>query len=217
MKIRQALRSGARLMWEPLAFRPAVMFAEAVADTGILRASYERLASRLDPAVASHLAELQARPLDARALAASRPGSFGWAFGHFIVDNGLSVTAQVDIAPDLRRAFAECWPMARFVRVHDFHHTLLGVRADPVSEAGLQVFNGFNFHEPFGLASLVAFPIVARAYGVRATAAAYRRGAQLGRACPNLLWHPYEEWFDDDLATVRARVGIPAELVGQPW
>jgi len=32
---------------------------------------------------------------------------------------------------------------------------------------------------------------------------------------PNLLWHPFEEWFADDIDDVRRRLGIPLAEVGR--
>ncbi len=197
-------------MVTPLDFRQAVQFADAVADTWLVRTLYLRLARDLDPARAAHLRALNAAPIDVDALLDLPAGSFGHTFARFLRDNGIAVGGQVKAYPPLAQALADNWVMDRFVRVHDFHHTLFGVPADPVSEAGLQAFNFANFGEPFGAMGIVATPLVMRAYGeplrtLRVTA----WGLRVGRACPNLLWHPYEEWWADDIDEVRARVGIP--------
>lgn len=216
LKVRKAVRAASRLVWTPLDFRQAVQFADAVADTWIVRHLYLRLADDLDPATAAHIRALNARPIELEPLLALPPNTFGWHFAHFIRDNNIAVGGQVKAYPELAESLANNWVMDRFVRVHDFHHTLLGFTADPVSEAGLQAFNFVNFGEPFGAMGIVATPLVMRAYKqpirtLRVTA----HGIRLGRVCPNLLWHPYEEWWADDIDEVRARVGIPRELVGR--
>lgn len=215
MKVRQAAKAATRLVWTPLDFRQAVQFADAVADTWLVRTLYLRLADGLDPAHVARIRALNAAPIDLDALLALPANTFGYAFGRFLRENGIQVGGQVKAYPPLAAALADNWVMDRFVRVHDFHHTLFGVPADPVSEAALQAFNFANFREPFGAMGIVATPLVARAYGEwRRTVRVTLRGIRTGRACPNLLWHPYEEWFADDLDAVRARVGIAPAHVG---
>ncbi|MFN7147810.1 MAG: Coq4 family protein, partial [Myxococcota bacterium] len=210
--MRAAARAATRLVWTPLDFRQAVRFADAVADTWLVRTLYLRLADGLDPAHAARIRALNATPIDLAALLALPPNTFGHAFARFIRDNGIAVGGQVKACPELADTLAHNWVMDRFVRVHDFHHTLFGVSADPVSEAALQAFNFANFREPFGAMGIVATPLVMRAYGEwRRTVRGTVRGIRTGRACPNLLWHPYEEWWADDLDVVRARVGIARE------
>jgi ubiquinone biosynthesis protein COQ4 len=156
------------------------------------------------------LRELTLRPIDHVALLRLPEGTLGHAYAAFLRDRELSPTAQIDAFPEIAGAFERDWVFARFARVHDIHHALLGFGAGPHEELGLQAFNARNFREPHAFLAMVSLPVCALRYGDPARfLREVARGWRLGGMLPNLMTVPFEEMFEMDVDAARAQLFVP--------
>ena len=207
IKLAQALTATMRLLRDPADFASGVRLFDSVADTRLLRGIYARMLANLSNDERERLREHTARPVDLAAYARMAPGTLGRAYASFFDATGLRPDSQRVVHPPVAETFARDWVYERFVRVHDFHHVLLGFSTDVWGEVGLQAFNFANFGEPFGAMATLGSPLVAWHSGdpmrfSREIAKGLRLGAQL----PNLFAAPFEEWATEDLDGLRRRL-----------
>jgi ubiquinone biosynthesis protein Coq4 len=211
IKFGKALRGFGRLVWDPFDFAGAMVLFDAFESFGPVRDAYARMVSGLAPDERDHLRALTERPLDLAAMSGLPSNTLGYAYATFFDQDGLYVDAQVRAHPDLNDVFAREWLYNRFCRVHDFHHVLLGFKADIAGEMGLQAFNLSNFGEPFAALAMLSTPVTALRYGSPGyIAREVERGWKLGRELPNLFVAPFEDWYDHDMGAVRERLGVKA-------
>lgn len=151
-------------------------------------------------------------PLDPAALRRLPPGSFGRAFIDFCDAHALTPVTITDAfaADDLRRLAA----VTRYIVTHDMLHVLLDRDTSIPGELGV---SGFALGQGYFRAARLIFGFQAvvaslmRPHQALRSVRNLRAGYRLGRATPNLLAQPLEDFFADDLAVVRRRLGLSLE------
>lgn len=210
-RVRQIAAAVPGLLVEPLSLPHIVRLYDGLIGAAPVRRRYRRMVDPLDLATRRHLARLTAEPIDLDALHALPESTLGGAYARWMRAQQFSPTYYREVFPPSAATIEGDWVVHRFAKLHDLHHTLLGVSCRPAHEFALQVFHWLNFGEPTGAATAVSLPWLVTHYRCpRETAAALRRLVPAALRLPNLLWFPYEEHLADDLADLRARLGLPA-------
>ena len=106
-------------------------------------------------------------------------------------------------------AFENHWTMLRFARIHDDHHTVLGIPVSVDDEAALQVFNTVNFGEPSGWAAL-PFLVLRHGSPLRM---AHRIAvcAPAGLRLPEMFTFPFERRSGTPLRDLRRELEVPED------
>jgi ubiquinone biosynthesis protein COQ4 len=150
-----------------------------------------------------------APPQDLPALRALPAGSLGREYARFLDANGI---APLVVSAAVRERFARDPYALRYTATHDIHHVLAGFDTGFAGEAGVLAFNVGQGSAPVGPAMLwlvrLLF-VLASPTQARAVANNVRVGLAMGRAAQLVIASPLESWFDEPLADVRARLGIP--------
>jgi ubiquinone biosynthesis protein Coq4 len=109
------------------------------------------------------------------------------------------------------------WPIARFGKLHDLHHVVLGIPPAPESEIELQaIILGTGHPDFFATLNVFTAPYVAwRGKGFWSGMFAFGRGVQRGRSLGDVFLFPYEDHWETPLTQVRAMLGIPTK--GFSW
>lgn len=213
LQLRQALAATVRLVREPYHLESDVKFFDALAESAPLVALYRAMVEGLDPGQRAHLERLTRQTVDPDALAALPDGTLGRAYIDWLDANGLVHDYYVDAYPPVGEKLDRNWAMLRFAKTHDLHHVVLGLSAGVPEETALQVFNLFNFREPYGVASIVGLPWllwVYRQHGVVTMLDRVRRVVPWAWRLPNLFAFPFEEHYADPVVDVRRMLRIPA-------
>jgi ubiquinone biosynthesis protein COQ4 len=144
--------------------------------------------------------------IDYQALAALPPGTLGHAYARHLLDQGLDPDL-FQAPPSVPRAIA--YLAKRFRQTHDIWHVLTGYATDVQGEVLLQAF-------AFGQLGTPAPGLIAVAGAIRCSLRdplavlrawkAYRRG----KRARFLLVVRFEDFWDEPLAQVRARLEVEA-------
>jgi ubiquinone biosynthesis protein Coq4 len=206
---RDAPRSGLlghlrRVLADPFDTSALPAFLAILGRSPVYRVPYARMLASLSPAEVAALKAATLEPIPFEWLGALDTASFGQSYRRFVLDAGLSWDFYQ------RLPLGHDWRYLRFAKLHDFHHTLLGLDQSVRSEVFLQALDWFNFGEPAGLATLVGLPLLARRHGeARALLASAIAGARLGRALPSLYVFRFEDHYATPLVELRRRLGLP--------
>ena len=218
LKIGQAARSIPGLLRDPFDLPKEIDLYDGLADLPPVAWAYRRMVAGLPAAEREELRRLTEERVDWGELRALPEASFGRHYLGFMDRHGYVEDYYLLASPGSVDAFGNHWTMLRFARIHDYHHTVLGLSGDADDEAALQVFNTVNFGEPWGWATLPALPVLALRYGrplrmARRVAAC----AQAGLRLPELFTFPFERRFDTPLAVLRSELGIPPDGLFGDW
>jgi ubiquinone biosynthesis protein Coq4 len=150
-----------------------------------------------------------APPHDLCALRTLPAGTLGREYARFLDANGIEPLVISDATKERFRGN----PFAlRYATTHDLHHVLVGFDAGLAGEAGVVGFNVGQGSSPGGSAllwgprllwSLLSPTQVHRIWHN------VRVGRELGSRASLMIAQPLEDWFEEPLAQVRERLGIP--------
>lgn len=211
IRLQPILRTLPGLLKDPFDVYLGVEFMHGIIDTPMVRAAFAQMLVGVDAAERAHLERLTRTPIDYDALAALPEDTFGGAYQRFLQSAGFDPEFHAKVYPPCVDGLERNWVYARFARLHDMHHVMLGIGLSPQEEIALQLFLFVNTRDPVAMGFAGGFPYFTGRYGkIGFTLAETRRLIRAGRALPNLFRFPYEEVFDQPLAAVRARVGLPA-------
>ena len=213
--VRQTLKNVVAASLSPYDLTNGVAIVHTVASTRPVRWAYGRALRGLSDDEIAHLRELQSRPLRIEDLAPMAEGTLGRTIHDWFLEDDLSFDYIVQAYAPMGETLDDNWVVARFVRVHDFVHTVAGIKSSLPEEAFVQVFQFLNMGEPFSGLSTAALPWLATRYGHRCLHYGLH-AASVARKTPNLLHVPWEEWLDVPLTEVRRRLGIPEDGLGRP-
>ena len=112
----------------------------------------------------------------------------------------------------MRQRFSRAPYALRYTATHDLHHVLAGFDTGLAGEAGVLAFNVGQGSAPVGRAMLwlvrLLFMLVSPTQA-RAIASNMSVGLAMGRRAQLVIASPLESHFEEPLAVVRARLGIP--------
>jgi ubiquinone biosynthesis protein COQ4 len=138
-----------------------------------------------------------------------RAGTLGREYARFLDLNGLEPLA---ISPGIRERFRDSPYVLRYTATHDLHHVLTGFDTGLAGEAGVVAFTVGQGSAPIGRAMLWVARIV---YSILSPSQAreiwhnVRVGLHLGQHAELVIAQRIESSFDEPLAQVRMKLGIP--------
>ncbi|HEY8088000.1 MAG TPA: Coq4 family protein [Polyangiaceae bacterium] len=148
---------------------------------------------------------------DVAALRALPAGSLGREYARFLDANGITPLA---VSPAMRARFRDAPYALRYTATHDLHHVLAGFDTGLAGEAGVLAFNVGQGAAPVRPAMLgfvrVLYTLVSPTQA-GAVANNLRVGRAMGEKAGLVIAAPLESWFDEPLAEVRAKLGIPPQ------
>lgn len=164
-----------------------------------------------DPAVAAIIRDrhLRGAPPPMERLRGLAPGTLGREVARHIDGNGLVAAyyEPVEVVDELT------YVLARVRECHDVWHVVVGFVPTFVGEAGLKAFEMAQTNRPMA-GVVVAAAILRYAVGnpgqQALLMASIAEGHAMGLAARPLLAERWEKAWDEPLAAVRARLGIPA-------
>jgi ubiquinone biosynthesis protein Coq4 len=215
LAVRQTLKHVLAAAVSPYDLGNGVAIVHTVSGTRPVRWAYHRALRGLSDDEIAHLRALQARPLTLESLAHLPEGTLGRVIHDWFLEDDLSFDYIEKAYAPMGEVLEDDWVVARFVRVHDFVHTIAGIQSSLPEEAFVQVFQFLNMGEPFSGLSTASLPWLATRYGHRCLHYGWH-AATHARKIPNLLHVPWEEWLDVPLVEVRRRLGVPPAGFGRP-
>ncbi|HTF36605.1 MAG TPA: Coq4 family protein [Myxococcota bacterium] len=138
-----------------------------------------------------------------------RAGTLGREYARHLDLNGLE---PLVISPHVKERFRDNPYVLRYTTTHDLHHVLTGFDTGLAGEAGLIAFNVGQGSAPVGRAMLWVARVV---YSILSPSQAreiwhnVRVGLELGEHAELVIAQPIECFFEEPLAQVRAKLGIP--------
>jgi ubiquinone biosynthesis protein Coq4 len=199
------------LLKDPFALDLSIEFLHGIVDTPMMRLAFRQMLSGVDAPERVSLESLTRTPIDHDALARLPETTFGGAYSRFLTTNGFDPEFHAKVYPACLEDLERNWIFARFARVHDMHHVMLGIGVSPHEETGLHLFSFLNARDPVGAVFAMALPYLALRYRTRGWIwAEVCRLIRVARALPNLFHFPYEKFLTEPLVEVRARVGLTA-------
>jgi ubiquinone biosynthesis protein Coq4 len=161
------------------------------------------IAAKLDAvrgyAPAHDLAALRALPAD----------TLGREYARFLDANGIE---PLVISDAVRERFRDNPYALRYTTTHDLHHVLTGFDTGLAGESGVVGFNQGQGSAP-GTKALFWGPrlfwSILSPTQARRIWHNIRVGRELGKNAKLVIAQPLESWFEQPLAAVRARLGIP--------
>jgi ubiquinone biosynthesis protein Coq4 len=204
--LRSILTGAARIARNPFDAQGVQVVFDALLKTGLYQLPYERALSRLTPDERDQLEHITKTPIPWRDLPAYPERSLGRLYYDWMVE------AELDFDFYNHLSHFRDWRILRGGKLHDLLHTLFGVGRSAVEESFIQAFNATNLLEPGGLATLAAWPLMARRYGEPARfARTVARGAYYGYQTPTVYTFPLELHLATDVAALRDRLGLPTD------
>jgi ubiquinone biosynthesis protein Coq4 len=136
-------------------------------------------------------------------------GTLGREYARFLDANGIEPLA---ISDTVKERFRDNPYALRYTTTHDLHHVLTGFDTGLAGEAGVVGFNVGQGSAP-GTKALLWAPRLLWALLSPSQARRIwhnvRVGRELGRRAKLVIAQPLESWFEEPLAQVRARLGLP--------
>lgn len=178
---------------------------------------YDSMASDVDGArLLREQPRIRLSAADVARLATLPPGTFGRGYAEYLTSNGFDPTERkvcrfVD-EPHLR------YVMQRYREVHDFWHVLSGLPPTVVGEVALKWLE--MVHTGLPMAALSALVAPARLPSAQRRALTRHLApwaVRVGSACAPLMAVPYEELWEEDLASLRSRLRFapaPVHVLG---
>jgi ubiquinone biosynthesis protein Coq4 len=136
-------------------------------------------------------------------------GTLAREYARFLDFNGLEPLA---ISPAVRERFRDNPYVLRYTTTHDLHHVLTGFDTGLAGEAGVIAFNVGQGSAPIGRAMLWVVRVV---YSILSPSQArevwhnVRVGFRLGQRAELVIAQRIESFFEEPLAQVRRKLGIP--------
>ena len=209
--LRALLRTLPGLLKDPFALDLSIEFLHGIVDTPIMRLAFRQMLVGIGGSERVFLESLTRTPIDHDALARLPETTLGGAYSRFFTANGFDPEFHAEVYPDCLEDLERNWVFARFARVHDLHHVMLGIGVAPHEETALHLFSFINARDPVGGVFAMALPYLAFRYRKRGWIwAEVCRLIKAARALPNLFRFPYEQVMAEPLVDVRARVGLTA-------
>ena len=137
------------------------------------------------------------------------PGTLGREYALFLDANRI---APLVVTPAIRERFRRDPYALRYTTTHDIHHVLAGFDTGLAGEAGVLAFNVGQGAAPVSRAMLSVVRVlysVASPTQARAIANNVRVGLAMGKSAELVIGAPVESYFEEPLAHVRRRLGIP--------
>ena len=164
------------------------------------------------------LESLTRTPIDHDALARLPETTLGGAYSRFFTANGFDPEFHAEVYPDCLDDLKRNWLFARFARLHDLHHVMLGVGVSPPEEIALHLFLFVNTRDPVSAVFTAGLPYLAARYlKLSRLWTESRKFIKAAHALPNLFRFPYEEVMAEPLIALRTRLGLPASGYSTAW
>lgn len=212
------LRTLPGLLKNPFALDLGIEFLHGIVDTPIMRLAFRQMLIGVDASERVFLELLTRTPIDLDALARLPETTLGGAYSRFYTTNGFDPEFHAKVYPDCLEDLERNWVFARFARLHDLHHVMLGIGVSPPQEIALHLFLFVNTRDPVSIAFTTGLPYLAARYlKLGRFWAESRKLIKTARALPNLFRFPYEEVMAEPLVGLRARVGLPAGGCAAAW
>lgn len=138
-----------------------------------------------------------------------RAGTLGREYVRFL---DLNMLEPLAISPAMKERFRASPYVLRYTTTHDLHHVLTGFDTGLAGEAGVIGFNVGQGSAPIGRAMLWVVRIV---YSILSPTQAreiwhnVRVGLRLGEEAELVIAEPIESFFEEPLARIREKLGIP--------
>jgi len=146
---------------------------------------------------------------DLPALRALPDGTLGREYARFLDANAIE---PLVISPAVRERFRDRPYALRYTTTHDLHHLITGFDTGLAGELGVLAFYVGQGSAPIGRGLLAVgrllYTLVSPTQGRRIWHNV-RVGLTLGQHAELVIAQPVESWFEEPLATVRARLRIP--------
>jgi len=202
----------------PFGLSLGIEFLHGIVDTPLMRMAFRQMLIGVDASERGFLESLTRTPIDLDALATLPEATLGGAYSRFYTTHGFDPNYHARVFPDCLEDLERNWIFARFARLHDLHHVLLGMGVSPPQEIALHLFLFVNTRDPVSTAFTAALPFLSVRYLKLGRAwAESRRLIRSARTLPNLFRFPYEEVMAEPLVDLRARVGLPAGGCAVVW
>ncbi len=218
LRLRPLLRALPGLLKNPFAIDLGVEFLHGIVDTPMMKLAFRQMLIGVDARERASLESLTRTPFDHDALARLPETTFGGAYSRFMATHGFDPEFHAKAYPECVEDLERSWIFARFARLHDLHHVMLGTGVSPQEEIAMQLFSCINSRDPVATVFVMGFPYLAARY--RKLGRIWTESRKLiraGRALPNLFHFPYEKFMAEPLVDVRARVGLPAGGYAAAW
>ncbi|MBW2362398.1 MAG: hypothetical protein JRG84_15950 [Deltaproteobacteria bacterium] len=215
---RPLLRTLPGLLKHPFAVDLGVEFLHGIVDTPLMKAAFRQMLIGVGASERVFLESLTRAPIDHDALARLPEDTFGGAYSRFLATYGFDPEFHAKVYPDCLEDLERDWVYARFARLHDLHHVMLGVGVSPQEEIAMQLFLLVNTRDPVATVFATGLPYLAARYRKLGRIwAESRKLVKAARALPNLFRFPYENVMAEPLVEVRARVGLPMGGYAAAW
>lgn len=198
------------LLRDPFALDLGIEFLHGIVDTPVMRLAFRQMLIGFEASERANLEALTRKPIEFASLAMLPETTLGGAYCRFFERNGFDPNFHVRAFPDCLEDLRRDWIFARFARLHDLHHVLLGLDVTPAQEIALHLFLFVNSRDPVSLAFTIGLPFLATRYlKLSRFPAESRKLVRTARTLPNLFRFPYEDCMTEPLVDLRARVGLP--------
>ncbi len=216
--LRPLLRTLPGLLRDPFALDLGIEFLHGIVDTPMMRLAFRQMLIGSDASERAFLESLTRTPIDHGALARLPETTLGGAYSRFFTTNGFDPEFHAKVYPDCLEDLERNWIFARFARLHDLHHVMLGIGASRQEEIALHLFLFVNTRDPVAAIFMAGLPYLAPRYLKRRPVwTESRKLIGAARALPNLFRFPYEEVMAEPLADLRTRIGLPSGGCPVAW
>jgi len=206
------------LLRDPFALDLGIEFLHGIVDTPVMRLGFRQMLIGIDASERTNLEALTRKPIEPTSLAMLPETTLGGAYSRFFERNGFDPDFHARTFPACLEDLRRDWIFARFARLHDLHHVLLGLNVTPPHELALHLFLFVNCRDPVSLAFTLGMPFLAPRYlRMSRFLAESRKLVGTAGAIPNLFRFPYEECLTESLVDLRTRVGLPPDGCPVRW
>ncbi len=206
------------MLKDPFALDLGIEFLHGIVDTRLMRWALRRMLFGADESERQFLESLTRTPIDLDELAELPETTLGGSYSRFFVANNFDPQFHSKVYPDCLEDLERDWVFARFARLHDLHHVMLGIGVTPQDEIALHLFLFANSRDPVATAFVTGLPYLAARYLEWGRIwAEGRKLVRVARGMPNLFRFPYETVMTEPLAQLREQVGIPAGGCASAW
>jgi ubiquinone biosynthesis protein Coq4 len=206
------------LLRDPFALDLGIEFLHGIIDTPMMRLAFRQMLIGLDSSERTFLESLTRTPIDLDAVASLPETTLGGAYSRFFATNDFDPKFHAKVYPNCLEDLERNWIFARFARLHDLHHVMLGIGVSRQEEIALHLLLFVNTRDPVAAAFMAGLPYLAPRYlKQRRIWTESRKLIRAARALPNLCHFPYEEVMAEPLVDLRARIGLPCGGCPTSW